>query len=604
MAAFIKDGMTAIQHKNSALQRSATGTVSSANEDNFQWRSVCHTVVPELLQGAHTKKMLNANEGLPSIADQVLTTSLASIMRVSQKNSSLGGIVNVTSAIPEQSSAIETLDFPSDTVSSITPPLDSVQSLKSRSPHVAASKTVGMLTKVRARMIQNVVANYSKEEQLRQSNLKIEELQAHIKSLNVLLAAKESSRVNAAAIASVDCTPHASSAGERAPASNNSAVHTAMVMRMEQLECSRDELKRQLVAFQEFNPVYKEILTILGQAEGRKTAAQIVRNIEQLLDHQRISSQHILELQEKVEISESESKTTMRQKHVELAAKESELVNLKNQFEQQKVTMFQIVRQKDEATERRMELESMMLQLKISLKLLAESWGCDTSLVTEAEAFVALLSQTMIGKSSAQDSLQVIQGVINTTWMEILHARYPGAQLPGDAISGIRLMYDSIKALNLQNAQLSKHLKEAKKIAAEKQEELDKWKRTKASVMSLASRFFCLIKRSQLSASSVVHSFVTSFLQELAHDRKVLELHGCIRKDVQSQTDNQEEIGERPPRSSHSAHGIAKLAPLPSTPAQAHAIKVPAFQMLSEDKANAVLGPPKWKRQLIAKARM
>ncbi len=513
MAALIKDGATAMQHKNSALQRSATGTVSSSNEDNFQWRSVCHTVVPELLQGAYTKKMLNANEGLPSIADQVLTTSLASIMRVSQKNNSLGRIVNVTTANPEQSSAIETLDFPSDTVSSIiVPPLDSVQSLKSRSPHVAASKTVGMLTGVRARMIQNVVANYSKEEQLRQSNLKIEELQAQIKSLNVLLAAKELSRVSAAAISSVDCTPHASSAGERAPASNNSAVHTAMVMRMEQLECSRDELKRQLVTFQEFSPVYKEILTILGQAEGGKSAAHIVRNIEQLLDHQRISSQHILELQEKVEISESESKTTMRQKHVELAAKESELANLKNQFEQQKVTMFQIVRQKDEATERRMELESMMLQLKISLKLLAESWGCDTSLVTEAEAFVALLSQTMIGKSSAQDSLQVIQGVINTTWMEILHARYPGAQLPGDAISGIRMMHDSIKALNLQNAQLSKHLKEAKKIAAEKQEELDKWKRTRASVKSLTPRFFCLMKRSQFSASccSFFRDFISS----------------------------------------------------------------------------------------------
>ncbi len=429
--------------------------------------------------------MLSANEGLPSIADQVLTTSLASIVRGAKHSNSNSawpiGTIHPTAPIADQIDRIETRGH--DVISNDALPVVSSQSLKLKC--VAASKKACMLTELRARAMQNVMAGTSKEDQLRKSNAKIEELQAHIKSLNFLLAAKETSRANAAATSSLDCGTEG--AADQTFTSNNSAVHTALVMRMDQLECSRDELKRQLAAFQDFAPVYKEILSILGRekAEGRQLVAHTVRNIEHLFDNQRISSDRILQLQENLEASESALKTSIRQKQIELAGKDSEMVVLRNHLEQQRGLMVQIGRQKDESVERRMQLERTMLQLKISLKLLAESWGCDTGLVTEAEDLVALLSQTMIGKSSAQDSLQVVQGVINTAWMEILHNRYPGTKLPGDAISGIRMMYDSMKYWHLQNAQLSKQLKDAKRLVAEKQEELEKWKRLRASVSSL-----------------------------------------------------------------------------------------------------------------------
>lgn len=141
------------------------------------------------------------------------------------------------------------------------------------------------------------------------------------------------------------------------------------------------------------------------------------------------------------------------------------------------------------------------------LKLLAESWGCDTSLVVDSENFVSLLSQAMIGKSSAQDALQAVQGVINTTWLEILHSQYPGKKLPGDAISGIRMIYESMKVFNLQNEQLSKNLQAAKNQVAEARQELEKWKRTRASVTvlhhallllptkSCPTKFFQILKR-------------------------------------------------------------------------------------------------------------
>ena len=96
-----------------------------------------------------------------------------------------------------------------------------------------------------------------------------------------------------------------------------------------------------------------------------------------------------------------------------------------------------------------------------------------------------------------------------------------------------------------------------------------------------------------------------SFLQEVAHGRKVLELQGDIRKDACSQTDHCKEIVvEQSPRTSQCAPELAQFVPPASTLAQAHPIKVPAFQMLSQDKATDVLGPPKWKRQLMAKARV
>lgn len=490
MTDLVRNGLAARDLKK-PRPASALGAVSSAKNDDFQWRSICHTIVPELLHGAHTKKMLTAKEGLPSIADQVLTTSLASITGLPaaglgplKSNSSLSRGVKTTATHTEQSCALETQA--AREVDSIATPVTSAPSLKSKAVLVAASKAVGMITAVRSKMMENIVAGYTNDDKLLKSEAKIEELQAQVKSLNILLAAKETSCANAAALSSVDCSRHASSSASDQPsASNNGEVHKALIMRIEQLECSRDELKKQLVAFQDFAPVYREILAILGPTEGRKTAAHIVRNIEHLFDSQRVSGERILELQEKLGTSERDFKTMMRQKQAEVAGKESDLAALKNQLEQQKGLLFQIGRQKDEAIERRVELESTMLQLKIALKLLAESWGCDTSLVAEAEGLVALLSQTMIGKSSAQDSLQTVQGVINTSWLEFLHARYPGAKLPGDAISGIRMMYDSLKALNQQNEQLAKYLKEAKRQVSEKQDDLEKWKRARVSVMPL-----------------------------------------------------------------------------------------------------------------------
>jgi hypothetical protein len=96
-----------------------------------------------------------------------------------------------------------------------------------------------------------------------------------------------------------------------------------------------------------------------------------------------------------------------------------------------------------------------------------------------------------------------------------------------------------------------------------------------------------------------------SFLQEVAHGRKVLELQGDIRKDACSQTDDCTEIiVEQPPRSSQCAPELAQSDPPAAMQAQAHPIKVPAFQMLSQNKATDVSGPPKWKRQLMAKARV
>jgi hypothetical protein len=92
-----------------------------------------------------------------------------------------------------------------------------------------------------------------------------------------------------------------------------------------------------------------------------------------------------------------------------------------------------------------------------------------------------------------------------------------------------------------------------------------------------------------------------SFLQEVAHGRKVSELQGDIRKDACSQTDDCTDIiVEQPPRSSQCAPELAQSDP----PAATHPIKVPAFQMLSQNKATDISGPPKWKRQLMAKARV
>ena len=98
------------------------------------------------------------------------------------------------------------------------------------------------------------------------------------------------------------------------------------------------------------------------------------------------------------------------------------------------------------------------------------------------------------------------------------------------------------------------------------------------------------------------HLLITVCVQGNAHDRKVLELQGVIRKDVSSQTDAQEEMPRERPQTSHSTPHVAKPVPLASAAAEAHQ-KVPAFHILSDAKASDVAGPPKWKRQLIAKAR-
>ena len=90
------------------------------------------------------------------------------------------------------------------------------------------------------------------------------------------------------------------------------------------------------------------------------------------------------------------------------------------------------------------------------------------------------------------------------------------------------------------------------------------------------------------------------FLQGNAHDRKVLELQGVIRKEVSSQTDADEVTRERP-KTSLSTPQVAKLIP-PASAAEVHQIKkVPAFHILSEAKASDASGPPKWKRQLMAR---
>jgi hypothetical protein len=503
MDAFVKVD-TQRRRERPASAMSSVSAVKENTENKLYWRGISHTIIPELLQGAHTKKMLASNEGLPSIADQVLTTSLASIIPSSpfvphnpQKNPRSNATAQTSLTDIEQTDAPEKSGL---SIGVIT----AAQSLKPK-PLLAASRRVSMVSGVRGAMMQHIVADYSKDEQLRHSKAKIEELQAHITSLNALLAAKESACAEVVASASAGTTQQAPPEPSAHPSS--SEIHTAMVMRIEQLETSRGDLKRQLMAFQEFTPVYKEILTILGQTEGKKTAAQIVRTVEDLIDNKRTSSERIFELQEKVEAAENEMKMAMRHKRVELESKESEIVLLKNQLEQQRGLAVQAVRNRDEAIEGRMQLECSMLRLKISLKLLAESWGCDTSLVVDSENFVSLLSQAMIGKSSAQDALQAVQGVINTTWLEILHSQYPGKKLPGDAISGIRMIYESMKVFNLQNEQLSKNLQAAKNQVAEARQELEKWKRTRASVTvlhhallllptkSCPTKFFQILKR-------------------------------------------------------------------------------------------------------------
>jgi hypothetical protein len=101
--------------------------------------------------------------------------------------------------------------------------------------------------------------------------------------------------------------------------------------------------------------------------------------------------------------------------------------------------------------------------------------------------------------------------------------------------------------------------------------------------------------------------FPPSILQELALNRKTLELQGVIRKDVLCQTDNYEESAREPHLNSHQHSGqqSIKLATAASSqaPVRPIAIKVPAFQMLSQERATDFAGPPKWKRELMAKAR-
>ena len=73
-----------------------------------------------------------------------------------------------------------------------------------------------------------------------------------------------------------------------------------------------------------------------------------------------------------------------------------------------------------------------------------------------------------------------------------------------------------------------------------------------------------------------------------------------IRKEVSSQTDADEVTRERP-KTSLSTPQVAKLIP-PASAAEVHQIKkVPAFHILSEAKASDASGPPKWKRQLMAR---
>jgi hypothetical protein len=145
MTDLVKDGLAARDLKK-LRPASALGAVSSAKNDDFQWRSICHTIVPELLHGAHTKRMLTAKEGLPSIADQVLTTSLASITSLHaaglgppKSNSSLGRGVKITATHTDKSCGLETQ---AREVDSIATPVTSAP----KSKLVAASKAVGMIT--------------------------------------------------------------------------------------------------------------------------------------------------------------------------------------------------------------------------------------------------------------------------------------------------------------------------------------------------------------------------------------------------------------------------------------------------------------------------
>jgi hypothetical protein len=100
----------------------------------------------------------------------------------------------------------------------------------------------------------------------------------------------------------------------------------------------------------------------------------------------------------------------------------------------------------------------------------------------------------------------------------------------------------------------------------------------------------------------MTHSF-----QDLAHDRKILELQGIIRKEVSIQTDNQEEFirDQSAHTLSSSAPQVVKLSPISSAPALAHPpMKVQAFQMINHHKMPDTAGPPKWKRQLMAKTNL
>jgi hypothetical protein len=108
-----------------------------------------------------------------------------------------------------------------------------------------------------------------------------------------------------------------------------------------------------------------------------------------------------------------------------------------------------------------------------------------------------------------------------------------------------------------------------------------------------------------LRVAILTNNGITIIFQDLAHDRKVLDLQGIIRKEVSIQTDNQEEnIRDQRARTlSHSAPQAVTLSPILSVPAVGqHLVKVAAFQMINHHKVPDTAGPPKWKRQLMAKS--
>jgi hypothetical protein len=70
-----------------------------------------------------------------------------------------------------------------------------------------------------------------------------------------------------------------------------------------------------------------------------------------------------------------------------------------------------------------------------------------------------------------------------------VHSYYAGTKLPGDPITGMRMIYECIKSLHLQNGNLTKNLKEAKGQVADTRDELDKWRRARASVIQQAPAF-------------------------------------------------------------------------------------------------------------------